>query len=375
MNDKFKINNINIKGFKSIDSEGQNIPIGNINILLGANGVGKSNLISFFEMLKAITSGKFQNYVISNGGADNLLHYGNKKTRKISFKIDFSENSLTRNYNSELLFKVGNELFISQEEIDFSDGAPIHGKSRISVNNAALESGIFLKKVNEYNLPIKSVNFLDSFRPFQFSDTSKESKIRSSVYIQDYKELHSDGGNLSAFLYVMKNHIESEKYYQRIVKYVRMAMPQFHDFELSPSALNQKYIMLNWHDKDSDYLFGPHQISDGSLRFMALATLLLQPPKSLPSLILLDEPELGLHPSAISLLAGMVKTASQNCQVILATQSTTLINEFEAENIIIVEREGERSVFKKLNIPELEDWLQRYSLSEVWEKNIIGGRP
>ena len=135
--------------------------------------------------------------------------------------------------------------------------------------------------------------------------------------------------------------------------------------------------MLNWLESDSEYLFGPHQISDGSLRFMALTTLLLQPPKSLPAVIILDEPELGLHPSAISLLAGMVKTVSQNCQIILATQSTRLIDEFEANNTVVVERnEKEKcSSFQKLNQEALGDWLDRYSMSELWEKNIIGGRP
>lgn len=366
MDNKYKINNINIKGFKSIDSEGQNIPIGDINILLGANGVGKSNLISFFEMLKAITSGKFQNYIRINGGADNLLHYGAKKTKKIDFSIHFEENNHQREYITSLTNTVENSLFIENEFFNRINEADVFTSSN------TVETGI-IEMIRAQRSGY--INVLPDFSLYQFNDTSRESKIRNPVYIEDSKVLHSDGGNLAAFLYVMNNSTDSEKYYQRIVKYIRMAMPQFHDFELSPSALNENNIMLNWYDKDSDYLFGPHQISDGSLRFMALATLLLQPPKSLPSLIVLDEPELGLHPSAISLLAGMVKTASQNCQVILATQSTTLINEFEAENIIIVEREGEKSVFKNLNITELEDWLQRYSLSEIWEKNIIGGRP
>ena len=88
-------------------------------------------------------------------------------------------------------------------------------------------------------------------------------------------------------------------------------MPQFNDFVLNPSARNDNYIMLNWIENDSDYLFGPHQISDGSLRFMALATLLLQPPTTIPSVMILDEPELGLHPSAISLLAGMHRIVEQ----------------------------------------------------------------
>jgi predicted ATPase len=130
-------------------------------------------------------------------------------------------------------------------------------------------------------------------------------------------------------------------------------------------------------ENDSDYLFGPHQISDGSLRFMALATLLLQPPATLPSVIILDEPELGLHPSAISLLAGMVKTASQHCQIILATQSTGLIDEFDANSIVVVDRDEEEkcSIFKKLDEKNLQEWLEKYSLSELWEKNIFGGKP
>ena len=156
-----------------------------------------------------------------------------------------------------------------------------------------------------------------------------------------------------------------------------MAMPQFNDFVLNPSARNENYIMLNWLENDSDYLFGSHQISDGSLRFMALATLLLQPPSSLPSVIVLDEPELGLHPSAISLLAGMVNTASQNCQIIIASQSTRLIDEFDSNHIVIVERDKEEksSRYKKLEINSLQNWLKQYSMSELWEKNIIGGKP
>ena len=154
-------------------------------------------------------------------------------------------------------------------------------------------------------------------------------------------------------------------------------MPQFKDFVLKPSPRNKEYILLNWTENDSDYIFGPHQISDGSLRFMALATLLLQPPKTLPKVIILDEPELGLHPSAISILAGMITTASQHSQILLATQSTRLIDEFKASDIVIVERnEKEKcSTYQKLDESKLSEWLEQYCMSELWEKNVIGGRP
>ncbi|MGB0840536.1 MAG: AAA family ATPase, partial [Chitinophagales bacterium] len=154
-------------------------------------------------------------------------------------------------------------------------------------------------------------------------------------------------------------------------------MPQFGNFDLQPSKLNKHYIILNYREPHSDYLFGAHQISDGSLRFMCLATLLLQPPETLPAVVILDEPELGLHPAAISILAGMIHTASQNCQVILATQSTRLVDEFDASNIVIVERNEQEncSEFKTLDEDKLKEWLERYSLSELWEKNVLGGRP
>ena len=154
-------------------------------------------------------------------------------------------------------------------------------------------------------------------------------------------------------------------------------MPQFLDFELRPNASNKNYITLNWKDKYQSHLFGPHQISDGSLRFMALATLLLQPIEFSPSVIILDEPELGLHPSAIAYLAGMIKAASKKIQIVVATQSQRLVDEFELSNIVIVERDkvANSTTFQRKNPETLSNWLEEYSLSELWEKNVIGGQP
>ena len=155
-------------------------------------------------------------------------------------------------------------------------------------------------------------------------------------------------------------------------------MPQFGDFSLDVLSGNKNYVRLNWTDSSgSDYLFGPDQISDGSLRFMALTTLLLQPPSLLPSFIVIDEPELGLHPSAAAILAGMIRTASQSAQLLIATQSTRLVDEFSAEELLIVERDEENkcSVFRKLDVRQLSEWLERYNLSDLWEKNVLGGQP
>lgn len=122
-------------------------------------------------------------------------------------------------------------------------------------------------------------------------------------------------------------------------------------------------------------LFGPHALSDGTLRFICLATLFLQPPEQLPATIVLDEPELGLHPYAIALLADMVRSAAQHTQVILATQSVTLVNQFEPEDILVVDRIQGKSAFRRLGKEEMASWLEDYGLGDLWEKNLLGGRP
>lgn len=375
--DNLKLTNINLKGYKSINLDGQDIPIGDITILLGANGSGKSNLISFFKMLNYMMTGALQRYIGDSGFADSLLYYGSKKTSRLIADITFANSKSKDNYVFSLSHAAGDTLIFTEETLvwqNYDSNKPY----TIQLDPGLKESGLYdyyLKKRNKTSKVI--FELLKGCQVFQFHDTSKEAKIRNSGYINDDDFLRSDGGNLSAFLYAMKQQKDGEKYYQRIVRYIQMAMPQFKDFVLNPSSRNENYILLNWIENDSEYLFGPHQISDGSLRFMALATLLLQPPKSLPKVIILDEPELGLHPSAISILTGMVRTASQHSQILLATQSTRLIDEFEANDIIVVERdEKERcSTYKKLDENRLVEWLEQYSMSELWEKNIIGGRP
>ena len=376
-NDRLKLTNIHLNGFKSIDSEGQDIPLGDITILLGANGAGKSNLLSFFKMLNYMTTGALQVYIGKSGFADSLLYYGSKKTSRLQADITFTSLTDRDNYRFTLSHASSDTLIFTDETIvwqDIDNPTPY----TIQLDPGAKESGLdkFYKEKNSKTAKV-ILELLKKCRVFQFHDTSSEAKIRNSGYINDDGYLRSDGGNLAAFLYSMKQQEEGEKYYQRILRYIRMALPQFQDFVLEPSPRNENYILLNWLENGSEYLFGPHQISDGSLRFMALATLLLQPPKTLPNVIILDEPELGLHPAAVSLLTGMIKAASLHSQILLATQSTRFIDDFEASDIVIVERNEARrcSTYRKLDESKLSEWLERYSISELWEKNVIGGRP
>lgn len=372
-----KLKQISIHGFKSFHPDGQKLAINDITVLLGANGSGKSNLVSFFKMLSWMMTGALQNFIGESGSANDLLFYGSKTTNRLEAELLFTDDRAQDKYSFKLAHAAGDTLIFT-EEILFCKLKHKNRPFTLTLDPGLKESGLQEKSKAE-NATITRVIYqlLRSIQVFQFHDTSKEARIRNKGYINDNDFLRSDGGNLAAMLYAMKNNAQLEKYYLRIVRYIQQIMPQFGDFVLEPSPLNENYIILNWKEKGSDYLFGPHQLSDGTLRFMALATLLLQPEKSLPSVVVLDEPELGLHPFAISVLAGMIKSASQNCQLILATQSPRLVDEFDINEIVIVERDaGKRcTVFKQLSESELQDWLQNYSTSELWEKNVLGGKP
>ena len=373
-----KLNNIELKGYKSVNGRGQTLPINDdITVLIGANGVGKSNIVSFFQLLNYAMSGSLQTYIGENGFADAFLYYGSKNTDCIKAKLRFSDEESENEYAFRLAFAAGDSLIYTEETVLFKKkgrGKPF----KLTMDAGKKESQLYEAKESVYRETVQVfINLLKNCRYFQFHDTTKESKIRKNGYIGDNKFLRSNAGNLAAFLFGIKHQERGELYYQHIVRYIQQVMPQFGDFIMEPSVTDNNYISLDWREKNSDHIFGVNQISDGTLRFMALATLLLQPPKSMPSLIVIDEPELGLHPTAISILAGMIKKASENAQVVIATQSPRLLDEFSADKVVVVERDAQQrtSVCRQLSSEQLKVWEDEYTTSELWDKNVIGGRP
>jgi len=364
-----KLREIYLKGYKSIDGDvGQTISFGDVTLLLGANGTGKSNLVSFFKLLNSMTIGELSKYV-GKHGVNRLLYYGLKQTETLSFELQFKSDEIS-SYSAVLSHSYSDNIFIVSNQIRLANNDQIY-----FLKGSSFESELR----SETSDTCKNLyNFLSNIRTYQFHDTSDTAPVKLRSYVDDVKFLHSDAGNLAPFLKMLQEYPAYKKYYDRIVRHIQRVMPQFGNFDLEPIPGSENNVRLNWKDSSgNDYLFDPGQISDGSLRFMALATLLLQPPELLPKFIILDEPELGLHPAAIAELSGLVRIAAQNTQVLVATQSTRLVDEFLPEEIVVVERDEQQrcSVFKKLDAARLEDWLARYSLSELWEKNVLGGQP
>lgn len=361
-----RLSQLEIRGFKSIAYDTPlKLQFGAVNILLGANGAGKSNIISFFKMLSYMTTGAFQQYIAQYGTSEFFLHYGAKKTPALSATLRFDGSNYYDIYSFCLANAVPNRLIISSEEIQES-GHPESRQLKSDFNESAL--------VSTSDVTEKSVlRLVSGCKVYQFSDSSASAAMRAASTVESAHYLQSEANNLASFIYYLKRNYPDS--YNRIVSYVREVVPQFKDFYLEPE---RNYISLKWTDvSPNDYVLSAHQFSDGSIRFIALATLLLQPKETMPHVIIIDEPELGLHPYAIDQLTEMIKDASLHAQIIVATQSPAIIDGFSADDVTIIERnpDTQSTIARKLNAEDYKEWLDEYTLSELWDKNIIGGRP
>ncbi len=369
-----KLREIKLEGFKSIGPM-QTIKFDDINVLIGANGSGKSNLVSFFRLIEALAESKLQLYIGKQGYADGILHYGTGTTDRFRGFLLFGDDHNTKDsYDFSLVHSFSGEMMFAHELHDDIAQHPIRHSENELRNYGSGHSESRISKIPDDYHSFRILDLLKGVKVFQFHDTSDSSPIRKPTNLNDNRQLQNDASNLPSFLYQMKIREDRNPYYQRIVRRIGEIMPQFRDFDLRPMEENPNMIRLDWIDKYQGHTFGVHQISDGSLRFMALATLLLQPKETLPKIIVIDEPELGLHPEALMDLVGMIHIAAANSQIILSTQSSFLMNLFEPEDIITVSAKKGYSEFKRLNVEELIEWYGDYTLAELWEKNLIGGK-
>ncbi len=350
---------VQIEGFKSIASA--DLELNDLNVIIGANGSGKSNLINAFRLLERVLSQNLQVFVASE--PDRLLHHGRKVTPALS--LDFSFEDIAYSFK---LQAAHDTLIFEYERVAYGgywsyDETLAVGRKE---SKFADPSWARLNKIPKHVLPTA----LD-LAVYHFHDTSDTAPAKQVCDVDDNHNFRPNAANLAAYLYWLQE--KHPVQFRHIEEHVRLVAPFFERFVLTPSKLNEKKIKLEWRQTGSDAYFDAYSLSDGTLRFICLATLLLQP--SPPALILLDEPELGLHPFAIHLLAQMLEAASQRVQVLLATQSVTLLNNMAPSNIIVAENNGLQTTFQRLDEERLKEWLDEFSIGELWEKNVLGGRP
>lgn len=359
------LHQIKLMGFKSIKN--LDLKMNPINILIGANGAGKSNFISLFTFLRYLSEGKLQTYVEKQGFANTFFHFGAKHTHKITIDIGVGING----YHVEFVHGETNDSLVFETEYCTIETS----SSRYPIKGKLGESGLLpgSEVANPY-VQRYTREYLQKCRVYHFHDTSATAGFKQAQKLSLSTFLNSDASNLAPFLRYLREKYQSS--YQEIVSTIQTVAPFFHDFYLEPRGdKSDESLLLRWTHRDHDMPFSANQLSDGTARFICLATLFLQPEWSRPSAIVLDEPELGLHPAALNVLAELIKSVSKSNQVICSTQSVAFANQFEPEDFIVVDQKDGGSTFKRPNRPELEHWLEDYGMGDIWTKNLIGGRP
>ena len=365
-----RLDRITIRGFKTI-AELKDFEPGSLTALIGPNGVGKSNFIAFFRMMSwaLADAGNLRFFVSERGGASKLLHDGPSRTREIEAGLTIRTEAGENQYYFRLVYAADDQLIFADEQYRFSRAGSVSPAPWRSSGAGHHDPQLLTHEVSDDTARVIRT-LMQRIVVYQFHNTSDTARIRSKWNVSDDRYLKEDGANLAPVLYRLRE--TNRGCYQRIVDTVRLILPFFSDFVLEPDGYS---LLLQWRERNSDEVFSVSQASDGMLRVLALVALLLQPEADLPDVMILDEPELGLHPYAITIIGGLISAAATRIQVILATQSMALIDCFDPEDVVVVEREGRGSVFRRLSSEALDVWLEDYSLSELWEKNVIGGRP
>lgn len=366
-----RLESITLRGFKTI-RELEEFKPGSLTILIGPNGAGKSSFLSFFRMLSwaLVPPGSLQQFVAKAGGASALLHDGPERTDRIESQLRFITEKGRNDYAFRLAHASGDTLIYTEERYRFSP-TQLPSEAQWKYLNAGHRESNLIAESEKGEQTAKVISrLLRKVISYQFHNTSDTARIRQKWDVEEGRWLKEDAGNLAPFLYrISRNEPE---FYRRIVDTIRLILPFFAEFEFD---VEYGRLLLKWRERDTDRIFNSGQAADGMLRIFALVALLEQPEWDLPDVLLLDEPELGLHPYAIEVLSGIIRSASHSVQVILATQSVSLIDRFNPDDVVVVERVGRNSEFRRQNGSDLEEWLERYTLSELWEKNVLGGRP
>ena len=372
-----RIESVTIKGFKSLaDVKVSGLP--QAAVLIGSNGSGKSNFMRFFEMLSwMLKSRQLGEFIARHGGADDQLFGGNARTPRMEAEVSMQTQSGRNDYRFALAYGHPDRLLFTEEKFRFSR-ADYYGEAPWqSLDSGHLEANIVEAAQSSLDLGVNPttarviVNLLRNCTVYQFHDTSDTSDIKKTCDVSENHQLSSHGGNLAAVLHRLER--QDVRRYELICSHIGRVLPGFDHF-----AIEQDYgkVLLRWRAKWTDKTLGAHLTSDGSLRFFALVTLLNLPPEMLPDVLLLDEPELGLHPSAVALIGGMIKSLSQEKQVIVATQSPQMVDQFELDEIFVFDLKDGQTHCHKLDPDGYQAWLEDgYASGDLWEKNLLGGRP
>ncbi|MCL2823515.1 MAG: AAA family ATPase [Polyangiaceae bacterium] len=352
------IDQIHIEGFKSIEKA--TVPLGPLNVLIGENGAGKSNFISAFRLLHAMTDPPLNTYVTMNGGVHSVLRFGPEVTRRMSVKAEIKIDGVKSVCQGTVACTGGGQYYSA--EIAQACPAATAPKPESTGGREIAQTEDERPQPNwKASIRGELESFLNRIKVYHFNDTSGLSALKSSCDSHAYRFLYPDGANLAAFLYMLREAHPS--HYDRITSAIQRVFPSFGGFDIEPDRHIPGKVSLEWFENDHEPILTACDISDGTLRFICLAALLMQPfdhPQA-PEVIVIDEPELGLHPFAVAQIAAMLEAASRYVQVIVSTQSSILVRRLTSpDSVMIVNRSLHGTVFERLEPADLALWLDDY---------------
>ena len=371
------IERLHVRGFRSL-ADVVLCPVAGANVLIGANGSGKSNFVHFFNMLSwMLKSRRLAEFVSREGGADDQLHGGSDTTPRLEAEITIRTDTGRNDYRFSLVYAHPDQLLFSDEAFRYSRDDFESEAGWIHLGAGHREAQIV--RAGQGNHPGLAANrqtawtvthLLRDCAAYQFHNTGATSNFKKTWDAGDHAYMRTDGGNLAAILYRLEH--EDLDRYELICRHIRRVLPGFDCFQIE-----EQYgkVALRWRSRLFNKTYGAHLTSDGSLRFFALATLLNLPREMLPGVLVLDEPELGLHPKAITLVADMIRTMVDGRQIILATQSPLLVDAFDLDEVFVLEMRDGRTKLTSPDSAQLQTWLDAFSVGELWQKNLLGGRP
>jgi predicted ATPase len=391
MEGKRTIEKIRLRNILSFGDKGEEIELQPLNVLIGQNASGKSNFIDIFKLLFALTEEKMlTNFTSKSGGTSEWLWKGKKvsKTAEVKVWLELTEYFIALVLDSQTLYIADEYIRVKRTKKNYkrakfsfpilSTGKSPNLKSPNLLTLNDLSTSFFhfdLTKLNlEISIPEYSVYFGEPLRVFSEIATytelqvSRKSEIRKPQ-LPDVPNnfLDEDASNLALVLNDLEHRGDTK---DKIVSHLKKFNPRIKDYSI---RILGGTVQLFVREEGLEKPISAMRLSDGTLRYLCLLAILCHPEP--PPLICLEEPEVGLHPDILPTIAELLIDASSRTQLIVTTHSDILVSALSdvPEAVLVCEADEDGTHFKRLDKENLKEWLDEYSLGEVWLRGGIGG--
>ena len=377
-----QIKNIKIKGFKRLHDV--DVEMRPMMVMIGANSVGKTSLLDSISLLSASAGGMLNKRLNDMGGISEIL------TQGISHSISFESDIEIEGYESlrySLRFEPKGQSYsisketLSQAQSNYSsepfkyiesscDDIRYFDTSTKRLVRPEWEHNPFESSLSQvprmFRLPDDLRRTLSSVTQYHVLDVSQRAPVKLPQQMKPAIFPGENGEDLIPFLYNLRE--SNSDRYETIEDSLKVAFPGFESLNFPPVASGM--ISMTWKEK---YFKNPiyiHQLSEGTLRFLWLVSLLQSP--GLSTVTMIDEPEVSLHPELLGLLAELMREASARTQIIVATHSDRLIKFLNPGEVVVMDMDenGFTSV-QWADSLNLDRWLEDYSLDEIWRMNLM----